>query len=110
VEFEADPDGYDSDEDENGPDASADGAAADGEPDLPVARPTQTKSPRAVPANRSPRPRRSHRRAAAETGQPASNGVDTAAVRAWAAANGLTVSPRRRIKGEVLQAHRDAGN
>jgi hypothetical protein len=36
--------------------------------------------------------------------------VDTAAVRAWAAANGLSVSPRGRIKDEVLQAYRAAGN
>jgi hypothetical protein len=31
-------------------------------------------------------------------------------VRAWAAANGLSVSPRGRIKDEVLQAYRDARN
>jgi hypothetical protein len=31
-------------------------------------------------------------------------------VRAWAADNGLSVPPRRRIKDEVIQAYRDAGN
>ena len=41
---------------------------------------------------------------------PAFNGVDTAALRAWAAANGLTVSPRGRIKDEVLRADREAAN
>jgi hypothetical protein len=59
---------------------------------------------------RTPGPRRGRRSTAAGAGQPAFNGVDTAAVRAWAAANGLTVSPRGRIKDEVLQAYRDAGN
>jgi amphi-Trp domain-containing protein len=54
-------------------------------------------------------PRRG-RRKAAETGQAAFNGVDTAAVRAWATANGLTVSPRGRIKDEVIEAYRAAGN
>ena len=48
--------------------------------------------------------------ATGEAGKPAFDGVDSAAVRAWAAANGLTVSPRGRIKEEVLQAYRDAGN
>jgi amphi-Trp domain-containing protein len=55
------------------------------------------------------KPRRGRRKAAG-TGQAAFNGVDTAAVRAWAAANGLTVSPRGRIKDEVIEAYRAAGN
>lgn len=38
------------------------------------------------------------------TGTPAFNGVDAAAVRAWADASGLTVSPRGRIRDEVLEA------
>ena len=36
--------------------------------------------------------------------------LDTAAVRAWAAANGLTVSRRGRIKDELLEVYRAAGN
>ena len=47
------------------------------------------------------------RRSAAK---PVFNGFDPAAVRAWAASNGLTVSARGRIKGEVLEAYRAAGN
>jgi hypothetical protein len=38
------------------------------------------------------------RRALAGAGKPSSYGVDSAAVRAWAEANGLTSSPRGRIK------------
>lgn len=34
--------------------------------------------------------------------------VDTASVRAWAASNGYDVSPRGRIKAEVLEAYRAA--
>jgi amphi-Trp domain-containing protein len=60
--------------------------------------------------DRPDQPRRSRRNVAGKTGDPASNGVDTAAVRAWAAANGVPVSPRGRIKEEVLQAYRAAGN
>ncbi len=69
------------------------------------AEPQQTESP---DQSAEPAPRR--RRAAAKADKPAFNGVDTAAVRAWAAANGLTVSPRGRIKDEVLKAYRAAGN
>jgi Lsr2 len=50
------------------------------------------------------------RKSAAATGEPSFNGVDHAAVRAWAAANGVTVSPRGRIKDEVVEAYRAAGN
>jgi amphi-Trp domain-containing protein len=110
VVLEAEPEGHDSGEGASKPDPSAEGAAGDGEQDFHSAGPTQAESPRMVPANRTPRPRRSRPSAPAETGQPASDGVDTAAVRAWAAAKGLSVSPRGRIKAEVLQAYRDAGN
>jgi amphi-Trp domain-containing protein len=55
-------------------------------------------------------PRRGRRKTAAPTGKAAFNGVDTAAVRAWAAANGFTVSPRGRIREEVIEAYRAAGN
>jgi len=65
---------------------------------------------RSATPERSASPRRSRRNAAAGTGKPASNGVDTAAVRAWAAANGVSVSPRGRIRDEVLEAYRAAGN
>jgi hypothetical protein len=36
--------------------------------------------------------------------------VDTKAVRAWAASNGIDVSSRGRIPAGVLQQYRDAGN
>jgi hypothetical protein len=36
--------------------------------------------------------------------------VDPAAVRAWAKSNGVEVSPRGRIKTDVLEAYRAAGN
>jgi Lsr2 len=49
-------------------------------------------------------------RTRAATSKPAFSDVDPAAVRAWAAANGMTVSPRGRIKGDVLEAYRAAGN
>ena len=35
---------------------------------------------------------------------------DPAAVRAWAAGNGIEVSPRGRIKADVVERYRDAGN
>jgi len=107
---EAEPKEHDSDEDDSGPDASAAGDAQDTGGDGDATRPVRAESPRAAPAGRAPRPRRARRRAPADTGRSASNGVDTAAVRAWAGANGLSVSPRGRIKDEVLQAYRDAGN
>jgi amphi-Trp domain-containing protein len=64
----------------------------------------------AAPVDQTAELRRGRRNASTGTGKSAFNGVDTAAVRAWAAANGLTVSPRGRIKDEVLQAYRAAGN
>jgi amphi-Trp domain-containing protein len=63
----------------------------------------------AAPEESGP-PRRGRRKPAAATGRPSLNGVDNAAVRAWAAANGVTVSPRGRIKDEVIEAYRAAGN
>jgi Lsr2 len=52
------------------------------------------------------------RRASASAEKPAKafQGFDPAAVRAWAAGNGYTVSPRGRIRAEVLEAFRAAGN
>ena len=38
------------------------------------------------------------------------SGVDPRAVRAWAASNGIEVSPRGRISSEVLEKYRAAGN
>jgi hypothetical protein len=40
----------------------------------------------------------------------ASHGIDPKAVRAWAASNGVDVSPRGRIASEVLEKYRAAGN
>ena len=37
-------------------------------------------------------------------------GVDTAAVRAWAASNGYEISARGRIPAEILDKYRAAGN
>jgi amphi-Trp domain-containing protein len=93
-ELEAGPAEQDSAEEASTPDVSAADQARD----------------RAVPADRTPRPRRGRRGPGTDSSRSTSNGVDTAAVRAWAATNGLTVSPRGRIKDEVLQAYRDAGN
>jgi hypothetical protein len=64
----------------------------------------------AAAPDQSAQPRRGRRSASARAGKPAVNGVDSSAVRAWAAANGLTVSPRGRIKDEVLEAYSAAGN
>src|SRR4051794_32023333 len=50
------------------------------------------------------------RRAAAPAEKPAFRDFDPAAVRAWAASNGHKVSNRGRIKAEVLEAYRAAGN
>jgi hypothetical protein len=40
----------------------------------------------------------------------ADSGVDPQAVRAWAAANGITQSPRGRIRADVLEQYRAAGH
>ena len=70
---------------------------------------SKAESVAAATTEESAAPRRGRRKAAA-TGEPSFNGVDNAAVRAWAAANGVTVSPRGRIKDEVIEAYRAAGN
>lgn len=49
-------------------------------------------------------------RRAAAPGQRSSGDVDPKAVRAWAAATGVEVSPRGRIKGEVVEQYRAAGH
>jgi len=41
---------------------------------------------------------------------PAATGVDTKAVRAWAASNGNEISTRGRISGDVLEQYQAAGN
>lgn len=46
---------------------------------------------------------------AARSSRPAT-GVDPRAVRAWANANGVAVSPRGRIATEVIEQYRAAGN
>jgi hypothetical protein len=54
----------------------------------------------------------SGRRASATAQKPAQafQGFDPAAVRAWAAGNGYIVSARGRIRAQVLEAFRAAGN
>lgn len=37
-------------------------------------------------------------------------GIDTKAVRAWAASNGIEISTRGRISGDVLEQYQAAGN
>ena len=50
------------------------------------------------------------RRSTAAPTKPVFSGVDPAAVRAWAKGNGIQVSPRGRLKADVLEAFRAAGN
>src|SRR4051812_12538929 len=50
------------------------------------------------------------RRSTAGAVKPVFTGVDPAAVRAWAKGNGIEVSPRGRLKADVLEAFRAAGN
>lgn len=45
-----------------------------------------------------------------QPGKPAYSGYDPAAVRAWAAGRGIEVSPRGRIKADVVEQYRAAGN
>jgi amphi-Trp domain-containing protein len=91
-------------------DAAAEEKAEEGAPGEDAAESGEVESVPAVVPEESAQPRRGRRKPASATGKPAFNGVDTAAVRAWAAANGLTVSPRGRIKDEVIEAYRAAGN
>ncbi len=97
-------------EPEIGRDASAADEAEDGESEKDAAGSGEAESAWAAEPDGTPRPRRGRRSTSAGAGKSSFNGVDTAAVRAWAAANGMTVSPRGRIKDEVLQAYRAAGN
>ena len=46
----------------------------------------------------------------AQAAKPDFAGYDPAAVRAWAAGNGIEVSPRGRIKADVVERYRAAGN
>lgn len=50
------------------------------------------------------------RRSTAVAAKPAFASVDPAAVRAWAKGNGIVVSPRGRLKADVVEAYRAAGN
>ena len=49
-------------------------------------------------------------RRAAEPAKAAYSGFDPAAVRAWAAGQGIKVSGRGRIKADVVEQYRAAGN
>ncbi len=49
-------------------------------------------------------------RRATEPASSAYSGYDPAAVRAWAAGRGITVSPRGRIKADIVEQYRAAGN
>jgi amphi-Trp domain-containing protein len=97
-------------ENESVPDASAEDESEEGESEEDAVGPGEAESEQAAAPDQSADPAPGRRSASAGAGKPTFNGVDTAAVRAWAAANGLTVSPRGRIKDEVLKAYRDAGN
>ncbi len=55
-------------------------------------------------------PSRSGGRRATAPRQRSSNEVDPKAVRAWAEANGVSISPRGRIKADVLEQYRAAGH
>jgi hypothetical protein len=52
----------------------------------------------------------SGRRTSRATAARVETGVDTAAVRAWAASNGIELSTRGRLPKDVIQQYRDAGN
>src|SRR5690242_1784520 len=52
----------------------------------------------------------SARRAGGRRAAKVTTGVDTAAVRAWAASNGIELSPRGRLPKDVLEQYRAAGN
>jgi amphi-Trp domain-containing protein len=95
---------------ESAQEAPAEVEAEDRVLDEDVAGSGEVEPVQAASLDRSAKSGRGRRRAAAAAGKSDSNGVDTAAVRAWAAANGLTVSPRGRIKEKVIKAYRDAGN
>ena len=94
--------------DDSPPDATAEEASDEGESD--EAGPGETESEDTASPEQAVEPVTRRRRASAKADKPAVNGVDTAAVRAWAAANGVSVPPRGRIKDEVIKAYRAAGN
>lgn len=100
----------DAQEPETARDAVVEDTAADRESAEDAARSGEPETVSAAEPDRTPRPRRGRRSSSTGAGESASNGIDTAAVRAWAAANGLAVSARGRIKDEVLEAYRAAGN
>ena len=95
-------------EDDSAPDATAEDAPDDGE--SPAAGPGEPESEDTAAPEPAVEPVTRRRRASARADKSAVNGVDTAAVRAWAAANGVSVPPRGRIKDEVIKAYRAAGN
>ena len=103
-------DSEDDDSSQNAPvraeaDASVEDEGEDGAADERDSRSEETESVQEVASESAEPPG-----ASPGVGRDASTGVDLAAVRAWAAANGLTVPPRGRIKAEVLNAFRAAGN
>ncbi len=107
-------DSQDDESPQNGPvgaeaDAPVDDEGKDGAVDEGDAGLDEAESVQKV-ASESAEPPGDPRGASPGVGRDAVNGVDSAAVRAWAAANGLTVSPRGRIKDEVLKAYRAAGS
>jgi amphi-Trp domain-containing protein len=116
-ELETDADETEADETEAGqieegesvPEVSAEVGTDEGESEQ-AAGTGEVESEQPPAPGRSANRAAGRRRATNKAGKPAFNGVDTAAVRAWAGANGLTVSPRGRIKDEVLAAYRAAGN
>ena len=91
-------------------DAADEDGAADGSSVDEAAGSSEADSVSEVAPDQTARPRRGRRKAAEAAGKSAFNGVDTTAVRAWAAAHGIAVSPRGRIKDEVIEAYRAAGN
>jgi hypothetical protein len=97
-------------EDKSEADDSEEDEAEGGKSDEPAAGSGEAEPAQAAAPDQSAQPRRGRRSVSARAGKPDVNGVDSSAVRAWAAANGLTVSPRGRIKDEVLEAYSAAGN
>ena len=91
-------------------DASVSEEAASGEPESGQAAGFGESGAEAGTAPGRPAESAGRRRRSVRAATAAANGVDSAAVRAWAAANGLSVSPRGRIRDEVLEAYRAAGN
>jgi amphi-Trp domain-containing protein len=97
-ETEEESGGEEPEEGESDRDASAMDEAADGQSDGDAAKYGEAETVQAALVDQTAEPRRGRRSASSGAGKSAFNGVDTAAVRAWAAANGVTVSPRGRIR------------